>query len=261
MVYIGLRDWKNAKRCLEVAVSYPARETGCSKIMSEAYKKWLLVSLLLDGKVPQLPKVTSSGAAKMYHVVAKPYDTLATIFEFGTAIRLKAEADAGTNVWTNDYNIALVLNVLAAHQQIQIRNLANVYSKISLSDVHAQTMSAESGTRLPSVQAVETLVQSMIANGSLHATLSYPPNLSPVLAFSQNGPVLTEQQMKGALASAATQIKALLSETKTTDRMMTYEKEYVKHIQKLKKNSKNLDQGIAGNDWNGEEDEDLMGGY
>lgn len=261
MVYIGLRDWRNAKRCLEVAVSYPARETGCSKIMVEAYKKWLLVSLLFDGKVPQLPKVTSSGAAKIYHITAKPYDTLATIFEFGTAVRLKAEADAGQIVWTNDFNYALILNVLAAHQQIQIRNLANIYSKISLSDVHAQTISAESGTRLPSVQAVETLVQSMIANGSLHATLSYPPTQSPVLAFSQDGPVLTEQQMKGALASASTQIKALLSETKTTDRMMTYEKEYVKHIQKQKKNSKNLDQGIAGNDWNGDEDEDLMGGF
>lgn len=261
LVYIGLRDWRNAKRCLEVAVSFPAREIGCSRIMVEAYKKWLLVSLLLDGKGPQLPKVTSSGAAKIFHVVAKPYDSLATIFEYGTAVRLKAEADAGQIIWQNDCNVALILNVLAAHQQIQIRNLANVYSKISLSDVHAQTISAESGTRLPHVQAVENLVQSMIANGSLHANLSYPPNQSPVLAFSQNDPVLTEQQMKGALASASIQIKALLSETKTTDRMMTYEKEYVKHIQKLKKNSKNLDQGIAGTDWNGDEDEDLMGGY
>ncbi|CAG8982397.1 hypothetical protein HYALB_00007519 [Hymenoscyphus albidus] len=262
-IYVGLRDWANAKRCFEVAVAYPARETSCSKIMAEAYKRWLLVSVLLDGKVPLLPRATSSGAAKMYHVVAKPYETLAQLFEHGSAFRLKQEADAGNSVWQADANFYLVLTVLAGHQQFQIKHLANVYSKISIADIHAQTMSAETGTRLPHVQAVETMVQMMIANGSLNATLSYPPNQSPVVAFSQEGPVLTEQQMKGALALASSQIKELILETKTTDRLMTYEKEYVKYIQKMKKNSKNLDQGIAGNDldWNGVEDEDLMGGF
>jgi COP9 signalosome complex subunit 3 len=72
MVYIGLRRWENALECLENAITYPTRDA--SKIMVEAYKKWVLVGLLLEGKLLSLPRYTGSGAAKIYHNLAKPYD-------------------------------------------------------------------------------------------------------------------------------------------------------------------------------------------
>jgi COP9 signalosome complex subunit 3 len=262
MVYIGLKNWGRARECLEMAVTYPSKDSSCSKVMTEAYKKWVLVRVLLDGKVPSLPKVTSPGAAKLYHILAKPYETVAQIFEHGTASRLKSELEAGKALWVSDCNVGLVMCVMAAYQQFQIRNLANVHSKLTMVDIHNLTQSAELGSKLPNAAAVETLVQSMIADGSLDATLTHPPMQSPVLTFSQNGPVLSEKQTQAALANFTSRLKSLTDEIKTTDRMMTYEKEYIKHAQKVRRNAKNPDQGVAVNetDWPGVEDEDLMGG-
>jgi COP9 signalosome complex subunit 3 len=256
MVYIGLKKWQRARECLELAVTYPSKEGGCSKVMAEAYKKWILVRLLLDGKTT-LPKSVSPSLAKTLHILAKPYEIVAQIFEGGTASRLKSELEAGRSIWTNDCNLGLVMYVMAAYQQFQIRNLANVHTKLTMVDIHNLTQSAELGGKLPNVTAVETLVSSMIAEGSLHATLTHPPNQSPILIFSQGGPVLSEKQTQTALAASTLRLKGLTDEIKTTDRMMTYEKEYIKYAQRVKK-TLNMDQAV-GVEWSGMDDEDLMG--
>ena len=264
LVYISLRRWERALDCLESALTYPIKDGAVSLIMVEAYKKWVLVGLLLEGKPLPLPKSVHSQSSKAFHIIGKPYDILAQIFESGTAARLKSEADFGERVWESDFNTGLVLNVLAAYQKFQIRNLGNIYSKISIQEVHNQTMSAESGKHLPSAQAAEGLVKDMITDGLLDATLSQPSTGPAVLTFSPTGPSLPEDQIQQALAEATERIHLLAQEIKQTDRMLTYDKEYIKHAQKQKKNSKNGaagDQGIAGTDmdWNGEEEE-LMAG-
>ncbi|KAE9377921.1 hypothetical protein N431DRAFT_399116 [Stipitochalara longipes BDJ] len=264
MVFIGLSKWELALQCLENAVTYPAKEGSVSKIMAEAYKKWVLVGLLHEGRLLNLPRSTSSNAAKQYHTLAKPYETLAQIFESGTASRLKAEADQGVTVWRNDCNTGLVLHVLAAYQQFQIRNLANIYSKISIPEIVSQTMSAETGSKLQSPQAGEALVQGMINRGELHATMSSSPGQPSVVTFAISGPILTEGDMQRELGAATERIHILTKEIKQTDRMLTHDKEYIKFVQKQKKNAKqggSGDQGISGADmdWgDAVEDEDIM---
>jgi COP9 signalosome complex subunit 3 len=263
MVYIGLRNWDSALQCLENAVTYPSERDGVSKVMVEAYKKWVLVSILLEGRLLSLPKSTSSNAAKQYHILAKPYETLAQIFETGTAARLKAEADIGHILWQNDCNTGLVLNVLSAFQKFQIRNLANVYSKISIPEILSQTHSAETGAKLSSPQQMESLIQDMIAQGELHASMSSSPNGPSILTFSPSGPVLSEAQIQRELAASTERIQALTKEIKQTDRMLTHDKEYIKFVQKQRKNAKqgSGDQGIAvmDMDYNDAiEDEDIM---
>jgi COP9 signalosome complex subunit 3 len=262
MVYIGLRDWENALQCLENAITYPSKDGFVSKIMVEAYKKWILVGVILDGGPRPLPKSTSSSAAKQYHILAKPYETVALLFETATASRLKAEVDAGVRVWQSDFNTGLLLHVLAAYQQFQIKSLANVYSKISIPEVLSQTTSAETGNKLPSVQAAESLIQGMITNGSLYATMGSAPNSPSVLTFASPGPVLSEADMQRELAASTKRIHALTKEIKQTDRMLTHDKEYIKYVQKQKKSAKSGggDHGISGTDmdWNAGDDEDLM---
>jgi len=266
MIYIGLRQWKKALQSLEDAVTFPTKEGAVSKIMIDAYKKWVLVGLLLEGKPLTLPKITNSNAAKTFHIIARPYESVAQIFETGTAARLKAEIDAGNSVWHNDCNMGLILHVLAAYQKNQIRCLANVYTKMSIQEVHNNTTSAETGARLPNVQATETLVRSMISDGTLHATLN-----NQVLSFSATGPVLSEAQFQSELAASTVQVKALTDEIKNTDHMLTHEKDYIAWCKKQMKRqllNKGLpsavDMGIAGTgmDWedNGD-DEDLMAPY
>lgn len=262
MVYIGLRRWDSAIECLENAVTYPTREV--SKIMVEAYKKWVLVGLLLEGKLPQLPRYTAINAAKYYHTLAKPYESVAQIFETGTAARLKAEVEIGQKIWQDDCNSGLILNILSAYQKFQIRNLANVYTKISIPEVNHLTTSAETGGKLQTTLLAEQLVRSMISEGTLNATLSSPTSGPAVLTFMTNGLKVPEGQVEKELQASKERLQLLSEEIGRTDRMLTYDKEYVKFVQKQRKNAKNgvVDQGIAGADmdWNSLEDEDIMTG-
>jgi COP9 signalosome complex subunit 3 len=260
MAFIALKRWEAALQCLENAVTFPAKDNVVSKIMVEAYKKWILVGILVEGKLLPLPKSTSSGAAKSYHILAKPHETFAQIFENGTASRLKAEADAGQIFWSPECNAGLVQQVLAAYQRFQIRNLANIYSKISIQEIIKETTSAETGAKLPSVAVGEELVRDMITRGELHATLGTSPTGQSILAFSPSGQVLTELDMKKQLAASIHRIKTLTQEIKTTDRLLTHDKEYIKHAQKIKKSTGDgaVDLGISQDFYDPVEDEDIM---
>jgi COP9 signalosome complex subunit 3 len=264
MVYIGLRRWADALECLENCVTYPAKDGAVSKIMVEAYKKWVIVSVLLDGKARSLPKTTTAAAAKVYHTIGKPYDTVAQIFETGTASRLKAEVEHGQGVWENDCNVGLMQWILAAYQKFQIRNLGNIYSKISIPEILNLTMDAQTGAKLPNAFAMEGLIRSMIQEGSLNATMSNTSGQPAVLTFSPSGPILTEAQMQRELAASAERIHALTQDIKQTDRMLTHEKDYITFVKKMKAKGNKFemqDQGIGGEmEWNAMEEEELMTG-
>lgn len=50
MVYMALKKWDQASHCLGIVISAPTANS-VSKIMVEAYKKWVLANLLGHGKV------------------------------------------------------------------------------------------------------------------------------------------------------------------------------------------------------------------
>lgn len=50
MAYLGLRQFKKAQQLLEHVLIVPSANVA-SGLMLEAYKKWVLVSCLVDGKV------------------------------------------------------------------------------------------------------------------------------------------------------------------------------------------------------------------
>lgn len=246
---------------LENAITYPINEGGLSVVMCEAFKKWVLVSLLQHGKVLSLPKTTSGPAATKYHVIAKPYVALGSIFETGTAARLKSEADFGRQVWLDDGNLGLIYQVQAAYQKFQIRNLANVYSKIGAADIMNLTTSAETGAKLTSVKQIEDLVQSMIADGTLPATMIRDQSGHTVLTFSPTGPVLSETQVQNDLVASTRRIQSLAKQIKVTDRILTHDKRYIESAQRVKMKAKAAAASGSGDtmDWdNVIEDEDIM---
>jgi len=117
MIYIGLKKWGRALHFLNLVISAPSVGT-VSMVMVEAYKKWVIVSLLEKGTVRldlclfllnvvtnnnyqaiSLPSVTAPHAAKTYRALARPYDALADAFKSGDLNRLKGEIDIGQTVW------------------------------------------------------------------------------------------------------------------------------------------------------------------
>ncbi|KAG4029497.1 hypothetical protein MFRU_015g00410 [Monilinia fructicola] len=258
-VYIGLQRWEAALEMLENAITYPVSEGGVSLVMVEAYKRWLLVGILQYGRVLQLPKNTSGAATKAYHILAKPYEAVASIFETGSASRLKGEFEHGRTVWNEDATTGLMLNVLGAYQKFQIRNLANIYSRIGAADIMSLTTSAETGSKLTSVKQIEDLMQSMIADGTLPATLIRDQSGQTVLTFSPAGHILSETQVQRELLASTQRIQSLARQIKVTDRILTHDKRYIESAQRAKSKAKSpAVQGEAMDWYAANEDEDLM---
>lgn len=260
--FISLRRWTDAADALENAVRFPSKDGSVSKIMVEAYKKWLIVNLLLKGENVKLPSTTSSHASKAYHTLAKAYETVATIFETGKADRLKEEIEFGQRTWQTDHNLGLMLEVLAAYQKFGIRNLGKVYSRVSINEVTQLTYSAETGDRLPSDDATEALIRDMISQKTLLAALSRSAVGSLILTFDPPA-VLNEQDFKQALAYEVEQLQKLGDDVKHTNRRLALDKDYIKWSQKQKKLGKDGNTGAADENMNWQSgadpiDEDLM---
>lgn len=78
MIYAALKNWDRALYFFEVALTTPSM--AISMIMVESYKKYILVSLILDGKFPSLPKYTSSIITRFVKNYSSPYKSLATAY-------------------------------------------------------------------------------------------------------------------------------------------------------------------------------------
>lgn len=233
-IFVAMRQWNQAIEALEDAISYPCKEHSTSKIMVEAYKKWILVSLLSRGKMSKVPASVSSSTLRVFHSMAKPYGTVAEIFMKGTASRLNAEAVAGANFWRTDNNKSLIKAVLGAYQKHQIRGLASVYTTLSMSEVTRKTYSAITGKNLPNDQATEQLVRRMIKEGSLNASLGSNSNGSTILHF-EAAQALSESEMAKKLDAALQNIQAVTRDVKQTDHRLSEDREYLRWAHRQRK--------------------------
>lgn len=268
-IFIALRQWEKAVQALEDAICFPCRDNATSKIMVEAYKKWILACLLWKGKVDKLPAIISVHTTKAFHAIAKPYESMADLFKTASATRLRQEAEAGRDIWKADCNTHLILEVLAAYQKHQIRGLANIYTTLSISEVTKKTFSAETGNNLSSDLETEKLVRDMITQGSLDASVRQNPGGPAILTFD---PVqaLSESEMAKKLEAAVKSIQAVTKNLKQTDHKLTEDKEYLKWANKQRRGGNKgisaLHSGTEEMDltWTGPDavdDEDLMSGF
>ncbi|EON99884.1 putative cop9 signalosome complex subunit 3 protein [Phaeoacremonium minimum UCRPA7] len=261
MMYCSAKQWEKASAAFERVLSYPTRDQGVSKIMVEAHNKWILVNLLLSGRTPSLPAYTSPAARRHYETLGKPYTMIGSHFDSLDAAALKIEAEQNLQRWQDDGNFGLMREVLAAHQQWQIINLRDVYSKISISDIRARTRSAETGESLEIDEEVEVLINNMIASGMLEGTIEKPGGSPAYLKFLQSSNELTEDEFSAELLVTAQKIKDLQPVLKATNERLSTSKEYVRHLIKEQKREKENAGRDAAIGFDAQiEDEDLMGG-
>lgn len=260
LIYCSRRDWRKALAAFERVVTYPTRDQGISKIMVDAYKKWVLVSLLCNGKLEEVPPYTGSVASKAYSVIAKPYKDIAALFETESAAELKAEVEKnGGTEWQEDANTGLVQEVLSAYQRWQIIGLRQIYSKVSIPEIRQQTKSAQTGSILNKDEDVETLVQNMIISGALSGVIEKNDDGVSYLTFLTPAADLSEADYARELAATAVKLKELQPIFKATNERLGTSKEYIKHYMKEQRRSADKDGGDITMGFDNVDEEDLMG--
>jgi len=112
MIYTGLKQYKKAQECFYNIISFPAYIT--SEIMVEAYKKFILVSLLTEGEVPSISRFASHTFIRQVKNWCAPYEELATSYGLHSVEDLKKCVSQHAEIFVKDKNFGLVKQVLKA---------------------------------------------------------------------------------------------------------------------------------------------------
>lgn len=255
MIYMGLKKWERAMSFLEIVLLVPT--VTPSSIMVEAYKKWVLVGLLMNGRVPSLPKGANKNVIRNIHALTRPYDSLAEAFASGSLTRLKGELEEGQSFWLNDCNFGLVLQVYDAFRKFSVLGLANIYAALPLTEVARRTSAEPSDL----VEAA-SYITSLIVSGELKATLTQAqePAVPATLRFSSLPSVpRIESDLHHDLQIHQLELEIVLKHLQDSDHRLEISKEYVEKMRVMKKHKEHeaKAEGLSGPPM-AEFDEDVM---
>ncbi|KAL1935032.1 hypothetical protein VTP01DRAFT_4172 [Rhizomucor pusillus] len=164
MIYIGNKYYERAIEFLTLTISAPSQ--AISMIQLEAYKKYILVCIIQDGKLRSLPKYTSSLIEKGLKMKFPAYFDIAEASEKGFG-EFKAVIDKYSENLESDSNMGLAKQCVQALLRQKIKLLANVYSTVSLAEI--AEMFAEH--RL-SESDIESMLLDMIGKDQVKAEIS-----------------------------------------------------------------------------------------
>jgi len=163
LVYTGLKKYKKALDFFKVVISTPA--IILSMIMVEAYKKYILISLLVHGKVPSLPKYTSSIVQRHHKTAFPQYHEFASAFQSHNTDELHHSAEANAELFQKDKNFGLVKQCIQSLYRRNIQRHTQTYVTFSLQDI-------ATSVKLASVKEAEKQLLRMIEGGELFATVN-----------------------------------------------------------------------------------------
>ncbi|XP_039285710.1 LOW QUALITY PROTEIN: COP9 signalosome complex subunit 3 [Nilaparvata lugens] len=163
MIYTAIKNFDRALYFFEVAITTPA--LAVSHIMLEAYKKYILVSLILNGKVGNVPKCTSQVVGRFIKPLSQAYHDLATVYASNNSDELSNIVSNYQEMFNREGNMGLVKQVVASLYKKNIQRLTKTFLTLSLSDVASRV-------KLSGPGEAEKYILNMIEDGEIFATIN-----------------------------------------------------------------------------------------
>lgn len=163
MIYTAVKNLDRALYFFEVAVTTPAM--AVSHIMLEAYKKYILVSLILHGKVQNIPKYTSQVVSRFMKPLSQPYHELAAAYGGNNSEDVRQIVTRFQETYVRDQNMGLVKQVVSSLYKKNIQRLTKTFLTLSLTDVASRV-------QLPGPGDAERYILNMIEDGDIFATIN-----------------------------------------------------------------------------------------
>ncbi|KAK0299967.1 hypothetical protein LTS00_001737 [Friedmanniomyces endolithicus] len=274
-IYLGLRNYARARLFLEYVLLHPTIQHAISALQVEAYKRWVLVGLLAEGKPYPLPRTHDNAVMKGVRDVSKTYDALAESFMKRNLSKYRAEMDVGTQIWHEDGNLRLVKEAESALLRFRVIDLQKTFAALPIGRVAAHV-------GYPPETTLQWVME-MIRQRHLRASLT--PNGNgyagdAVLRF-HHSTTSSIAPADGDLAAQTQRIEALVAHVRDADRRLQLTKEYVEYTKRQKRSGPDAadmaDQmdltwenngpgmtgsaaGVVGID-DDDGDEDIMGGF
>lgn len=163
MIYSAVKNYDRALYFYEAAISMPA--VAMSHIMLEAYKKYILVSLICEGKLSNAPKYSSQALTRFIKPLSQPYLLLAKAYEILSSDDLASVISSNHEIFSNDTNLGLVNLVSASLYKKKIQRLTQTFLTLSLADV-AQKV------KLSGPDEAERYILTMVKEGEIFASIN-----------------------------------------------------------------------------------------
>lgn len=163
MIYTALKNYERALYFFEVSISTPA--LAMSHIMLESYKKYILVALILHGKVLPIPKYSSQGLTRFMKPLSHAYHELANSYNTGTCEEVRIVVNKFRDTYIRDTNMGLVKQVASSLVKKNIQRLTKTFLTLSLSDVASRV-------QLGGPAEAEDYILNMIKSGEIFASIN-----------------------------------------------------------------------------------------
>ncbi|XP_014228372.1 COP9 signalosome complex subunit 3 [Trichogramma pretiosum] len=163
MIYTALKKYEKALYCFEVCTMTPAQ--AISHIMVEAYKKFMLVSPILIGKVQFLPNYTCNLVKRHVKRLCAPYVELSNVYCTNNCDEMKRVIRKYEESLIRDKNLGLANQVLNSLYKKNIQRLTNTFLTLSLTDVAARV-------KLSNIAEAEKYILNMIEDAEIFAVIN-----------------------------------------------------------------------------------------
>ncbi|XP_046849535.1 COP9 signalosome complex subunit 3-like [Xenia sp. Carnegie-2017] len=163
MIFTALKKFDRALFFYEIAITTPASDI--SYIMLNAYKKFILVSLIEHAKIISLPKYAPQVVAKYLTPSSSCYHELANAFCSSNPSGMNNIVTKYSDEFTADTNMGLVKQVIKAMYKVTIKRLTKTFLTLSLQDMAARV-------GLNNVDEAENYVLRMIEEGEIYASIN-----------------------------------------------------------------------------------------
>lgn len=218
MVFIGLKRFNKALECFQHAITAPA--TTLTAITVEAYKKFVLVSLIHTGQVPAFPKYTPAVVQRNLKSCTQPYIDLANNYSTGKISALETYVNMNTEKFKNDSNLGLVKQVLSSLYKRNIQRLTQTYLTLSLQDI-------ASTVQLETAKQAELHVLQMIQDGEIFATINQKDGM---VSFNEDPEQYKTCHMTEYIDTAIRRIMALSKKLTTVDEQISCDHSYLSKV-------------------------------
>ncbi|XP_020098309.1 COP9 signalosome complex subunit 3 isoform X2 [Ananas comosus] len=218
IIYIGLKRFRTALECLHNVVTAPM--TTLNAIAVEAYKKYILVSLILNGQVPSFPKYTSSTAQRNLKNHTQPYIDLSACYASGKYSDLEAFIQSNVEKFQSDNNLGLVKQVLSSLYKRNIQRLTQTYLTLSLQDI-------ANAVQLKTPKEAEMHVLRMIQDGEIFATINQKDGM---VSFHEDPEQYKTCEMAEHIDSTIQRLMALSKKLRSIDEQISCDPAYVSKI-------------------------------
>jgi len=163
MIYASLKQYERALYFFEVAITTPSN--AISMIVVESYKKYILISLILHGKLKNLPKYTSQIITRMLKQMIPHYTELVSAYSTFSIHKINLVISEYREQFTSDTNMGLVKQCVASLYKKNIQRLTKTFLKLSLEDMANRI-------HLSSKEEAEQYILNMIEEGEIFAQIN-----------------------------------------------------------------------------------------